>query len=254
MDQPDDNRGRTPRDRFRNILSADKDGELAPEARKPAVVNLPRASPRADEEWTTSEGRPDVSQPARGAMSAPKWLPTFWTVGGILSIVANFILLIMLFSTWRGLSAFGTGGANGGALLSAYSSLEQLDQAHIRASIPVQTNIALDATVPVTSSTTITLAQDVYMEGAHVTINTALFNIDAPANITLPAGTSLDVALDMTLPLQTSVPITMDVPVDIAVRDTDLHAAIQGMKDALKPLLCAASPGATLPDGSAICR
>ena len=185
---------------------------------------------------------PTAAQPSRGAMSAPKWLPTFWTVGGILSILANLILLSMLISTGRSLGAFGAGGANGGALLSAYSSLEQLDQAHIRATIPVQTNIALDATVPVKSSTTITLAQDVYMEGAHVTINTALFNIDAPANITLPAGTSLDVALDMALPLQTSVPISMDVPVDIAVRDTDLHGAIQGMKDALKPLLCAASP------------
>jgi hypothetical protein len=187
-------------------------------------------------------------------MSAQKWLPTFWTAGGILSILANFILLSMLISTWRGTNAFGAGGGNGGALLSAYTSLEQLDQAHIRANIPVQTRIALDATVPVKSSTNITLAQDVYMEGAQVTINTALFNIDAPANITLPAGTSLDVALDMALPLQTSVPLAMDVPVDIAVRDTELHGAIQGMKDALKPLLCAASPGATLPDGSAICR
>jgi hypothetical protein len=160
----------------------------------------------------------------------------------------------MLINTWTGLGALGAGGVNGGVLLSAYTSLEQLDQAHIRATIPVQTNIALDTTVPVKSSTNITLAQDVYMEGAHVTINTALFNIDAPANITLPAGTSLDVTLDMALPLQTSLPIAMDVPVDIVVSDTELHGAIQGMKDALKPLLCAASPGAMLPDGRAICR
>jgi hypothetical protein len=254
MNQQDDSRKRTPRDRFRNILSADKDDELVPEARKPAVVNLPQAASRVSDESTKPEGPPDVPQPGRGGMGSLKWLPTFWTVGGILSVLANFILLIMLISTWTGRRTFGAGGMNGGALLSAYTSLEQLDQAHIRASIPVQTNVALDATVPVKSSTNITLAEDVYMEGAHVTINTALFNIDAPANITLPEGTSLAVALDMTLPLQTSVPITMDVPVDIAVRDTDLHGALQGMKDALKPLLCAASPGAMLPDGTAICR
>jgi hypothetical protein len=254
MNQPDDNRRRTPRDRFRNILSADKDDELASEPRKPAVVNLPQAASRTGEESTKSEGRPNISQPDRGGLSAPKWLPTFWTAGGILSILANIILVLMLIRTWTGMSALGAGSANGGVLLSAYTSLEQLAQAHIRATIPVQTNIALDAKVPVKSSTSITLAQDVYMDGAHVTINTALFNIDAPANITLPAGTSLDVTLDMTLPLQTSVPIVMEVPVDIAVRDTDLHGAIQGMKDALKPLLCASSPGATLPDGSDICR
>lgn len=254
MNQPDDNRRRTPRDRFRNILSAEKDDELAPEARKPAVVNLPQAAPKGGEESTKTDGRPEVSQPPLGGLRGTQWLPTFWTAGGILSIVANFILLLMLISTRSGLRALGAGGVNGGALLSAYTSLEQLDQAHIRATIPVQTNIALDATLPVKSSSNITLAQDVYMEGAHVTINTALFNIDAPANITLPAGTSLDVTLDMTLPMQTSVPIAMDIPVDIAVRDTDLHAAIQGLKDSLKPLLCAATPGARLPDGSAICR
>jgi len=254
MTLPDDNRRRTARDRFRNILSADKDDELTPEARKPAVVNLPKAAPRAAEESTKSDGGPGLLQPGRPGRSAPKWLPTFWTAGGILSILANFILLSMLISTLRGTSTFGAGGGNGGSLLSAYKGLEQLGEAHIRANIPVRTNIALDATVPVKSSTKITLAQDVYMEGAHVTINTALFNIDAPANITLPAGTSLDVSLDMALPLQTSVPIAMDVPVDISVRDTELHGPIQSMKDALKPLLCAASPGATLPDGSAICR
>jgi hypothetical protein len=76
------------------------------------------------------------------------------------SILANFILLIMLIGTWTGRSAFGVGGANGGALLSAYTSLEQLDQAHIRTSIPVQTSIALDANVPVNSSTSITLAEE----------------------------------------------------------------------------------------------
>lgn len=254
MSQPDDSRRRTPRDRFRNILSADKDDELVPEVRKPAVVNLPQAGPRAGDGSSRAEHRTEAAQAGRAAVANPRWLPTFWTVGGVLSVLANLVLLAMLIGAWSGRSAFVAGGVNGGALLSAYTSLEQLDQAHIRASIPVQTNMALDTTVPVNSSNKITLAQDVYMEGAHVTINTALFNIDAPANITLPKGTSLDVSLDMILPLQTSVPVVMDIPVDIAVRDTELHAAIQGMKDALRPLVCAGSPGATLPDGSAVCR
>lgn len=250
MSKPDDLRGRTPRDRFRNILSADKDDETAHEPRKPAVVNLPKAAPRAEHDATASEVRVEAALPdaARGNL---RWLPAFWTAGGLLSIIANVVLLGMLISSWRG---FGSGALNGGVLLGAYASLEQLDQSHIRATIPVQTNVTLDSRVPVTTSTKITLAQDVRMDGAHVTINTALFNIDAPANITLPAGTALDVALDMSLPLQTSVPVSMDVPVDIAVRDTDLHGAIQNMKDALRPVLCASSPAAALPDGSAICR
>jgi len=162
--------------------------------------------------------------------------------------------LIMLISAWRGMGALNPAGSAGAALLGLYASLEQMDQAHIRITIPVQTDLALNASVPVRTSTNITLARDVHIPGAHVTIDTALFNIDAPASITLPAGTSLEVALDMTLPMQSSIPMAVNVPVDIAISDTELHAAIRGLQDSLRPLLCAASPGATLPDGAPACR
>jgi hypothetical protein len=152
------------------------------------------------------------------------------------------------------MGAWNPAGSAGAALLGLYASLEQMDQAHIRITIPVQTDLALNASVPVRTSTNITLARDVHIPGAHVTIDTALFNIDAPASITLPAGTSLEVDLDMTLPLQSSIPMAVNVPVDIAISDTELHAAIRGLQDSLRPLLCAASPGATLPDGAPACR
>lgn len=251
MTLPDDKRRRTPADRFRNILSADKDDESTPEVRKPAVVNLPKLGALPEERGaepaeSTAPGR---SRPAATASS--RFLPTFWTVGGILSIIANFILFFMLSSGGGGANSSGSASE---ALLGVYRSLEQLDEAHIRASIPVETSAILDASVPVTSTTSITLARDTFVQGAHVQISTTQFNIDAPANITLPAGTQLEAALDMDLVLQTNLPMAMDLPVDIAVSQTDLHAAIQGLKDSIRPLLCASNPGAILPDGLPACR
>ena len=251
MTLQDDKRKRSPRDRFRNILAADQEDEGATEPHKPTVVNLPRVGAAGQEPNAelSGSGARERSQP--GSTASPRVLPTFWTVGGILSIIANFILFFMLLS---GGSRLNSSSSAGGALLGVYASLEQMDQAHIRAKIPVQTTAALDASVPVKSTTSITLARDVFVHDAHVQISTDQFNIDAPADITLPAGTVLEAALDMNLPLQTIVPIAMDIPVEVAVRDTELHAAIQGLKDSIRPLLCAASPGVMLPDGQPACR
>ena len=139
-------------------------------------------------------------------------------------------------------------------LPGVYASLDQLDNAHIRATIPLRTSLALDTTMAVQSSTRITLARDLFVRGAHVTIAGSGLSIDSPADITLPAGTEMDVNLDLDLPLQSALPLTAEVPVDIPLRDTEVHAAIQGLKDSLRPLVCANSPEATLVDGTPVCR
>ena len=108
--------------------------------------------------------------------------------------------------------------------------------------------------MPVETSTGITLARDLFVRGAHVTINASGLSIDSPADITLPAGTEMQVKLELVLPVQSALPVTAEVPVDIALRDTELHAAIQRLQDALRPLVCASAPRASLPDGTPICR
>lgn len=251
MTLPDDKRRGTPRDRFREIIAAEKEEASTSEPRKPVVVNLPKIGAVA-EEPAPSPGPAAAGRPSLfGRLSLGRAGPAFWTAGAMLSIIANLVLFIMLIGAWRGLSALNPGG---GGLLALYTSLEQMDQSHIRTTIPVQTTVAVDASIPVKSSTNITLAREVLIQGAHVTINTGLFNIDAPAAVTLPAGTSLDVDLDMSLPMKTDLPISVNVPVDIAIQDTELHAAIQGLKDALRPVICASTPGALLPNGSRVCR
>jgi hypothetical protein len=249
MKLPDDDGKRTPRDRFRTILSADKADQPGPEPRKPAVVNLPKIG----ESGEAASG--EASAPgAKAGSSIARLLPGFWTIGSVLSVIANVVLLVVLNSVLGGVGSPAPADAGSDALMGLYTSLEQMDQAHIRTTIPVQSSVALDASIPVQTSTNITLASDVFVDGAHVRISTGLIDIDAPASVTLPAGTSLDVALDLTLPLQTNVPIAVDVPVDIAVGDTDLHAAIISLQDAIRPVLCAAKPNATGLDGAPVCR
>jgi hypothetical protein len=112
MTQPDDRRRVTARDRFRNILSADKEGEGAPEVRKPTVVNLPRLGAAGEEssaEFVASTA-PERSNPP----ATKRFLQSFWTAGGILSILANFILFFMLLS---GGGALSPTSSSSGALL-----------------------------------------------------------------------------------------------------------------------------------------
>jgi hypothetical protein len=252
MRQPDDKRRKSPVERFRKILSAEEEHEAAREVRKPAVVKLPPVRIREE----SLPAQPIVSPETSSSESPVRrgLLPVFWTVASIASLIVNIILLALVIGLWRGLGGPGTAGPGGGLLAGLYGSFEQMDLAHIKATIPVQTNIPFNASVPVKATTTITLSHDVAVQGAHVRISTGPFNIDAPASVTLPAGTALDVDLDLTLPVQTNVPIALDVPVDIAVRDTDLHPAILGLEESIKPLLCASSPETLSVEGEPVCK
>ena len=241
MTLPPDNSKGSPRERFRNILSAEHDDDAPREVRKPAVVNLPKAGEQA-----TGPLEPPRAPIADGAQRSVAW-QRFWTAGSILSLVANMVLVSMLVGGGRA-SSFG------GALPSVYASLAELDNAHVRTSVPLHTSVALDASVPVSAATRITLARDLVVRAAHVTINSSGLSIDSPADITLPAGTQMDVNLELEMPLQGAMPIAADLPVDIAIRDTELHDSIQGLMDTLLPLVCAESPTAVLSDGTPICR
>jgi len=247
---PEDRGKGSPRERFRNILSAEDADQPDREPRKPTVVNLPKVGDRGT---PLSLGPRDRREPAASSSDRGhrlRLLPTFWTVGGILSVIANLVLLSMLLG---GRSTWSSGGAAGG-LPGVYASLVQLDSAHIRTTIPFETTMAMDTTVPVKTSTRITLANELLVRGAHITVNSSGLSIDSPADITLPAGTAMDVKLDLALPIQTALPVNAEVPVDIAISDTELHAAIQSLQAALRPLVCANAPRAALPDGTPICN
>jgi hypothetical protein len=253
MSAPEDRRRKTPADRFRKILSAESEKPQLGEARKQPVLNLPKAASfRAVEPPPTARRVPFAYGAPR--LAGDRFLRTFWTIASSVSVAVNILLLLAVITIVRDLGLLGGASSSSGVLGGLYTNFERMDQAHIRTTIPLQTSIPIDLSVPVQTTTNITLAQDVVIQGAHVRINTALFNIDAPASVTLPAGTALNVMLNMNLPVQGEVPVSLNVPVDIALQDTELHPAIVGLQDTIKPLYCIVDPAARTVNGDPVCR
>jgi hypothetical protein len=254
MTMPDHKRRKSPVDRFRSILSDGKKKEEGSEARKPPIVNLPKAKPVELRPAQAAAATPPTPIPVSARPEINRLLPTFWTVASIISLTINAILILFGVFVLRELGTLDATNLGSGLLGGLYTNFERMDQAHIKSTIPVQTTIPLNMSIPVQTTTGITLAQDVLIQGAHVRINTALFNIDAPASVTLPAGTALNVTMNFNVPVQADVPVALSVPVDIALQDTDLHPAIIGLQDTLKPLYCIVSPTALTLSGGSLCK
>jgi hypothetical protein len=197
---------------------------------------------------------PKPSTPNGSGWGNNRILPVFWTIASVLSLVVNAIMLLLVIFLVRGMGSLNVTSLGPGVVSGLYNNFELMDQAHIKTTIPVQTSIPLNLSIPVQTTTGITLAQAVTIPGAHVKITTDLFNIDAPANVTLPAGTSLNVTMNFTVPVQSDVPVTLNVPVDIALHDTELHPAIAGFQDSLRPLYCIVTPAGLSLSGEPVCR
>ena len=250
MTTSDDKQKKSVVDRFHNILSSARIDKESDERPKSQILDrLPKKTKPADVP-VDQPAPPSPDSQGGSYLKKNGLLPTFWTVASVISLTVNLLLIIILGVVLLKGNALGIGN---GLLGGLYSNFELMDQAHIKANIPVQTNIPLNLTIPVQTTTGITLAQDVPITGAHVKINTPLFNIDAPADVTLPAGTALNVVLNFDVPVQTTVPITLNVPVDIPLQNTELHPAITGLKDTIKPLYCMINPFTLSLNGGMIC-
>src|SRR5512140_3047037 len=212
MATPDDTRRNSPESRFRNIMSADKKPEslvpaehYAKDASAPSW-NLPKPGTR-EQGQPPAGGRSPIAPTATATVvRSNRFLPAFWTAASIISLVFNLVLVILVVGMLRMLGSLDAANLGAGVLGGLYTNFERMDRAHIKTEIPIQTTIPLNLTVPIQTTTGITLAKDASIPGAHVRINTALLNIDAPANVTLPAGTQLSVAVAFGLPVQAQLP------------------------------------------------
>ncbi len=258
MTRPDDKHRNSPADRFRDIMSADKNREESAAARRypkhtsSSSMNLPKPGAQAPGQSLAIQKFTETPPPPRAGVN--RFLPAFWTVASVISLLFNIVLLIIVLSMLRMVGSIDAASLGAGVLGGLYTNFERMDEAHIKTEIPVQTIVPLNLTVPVQTTTGITLAKQVSIPGAHVRINTALFNIDAPANVTLPAGTSMDVTMSFALPVQAQIPVSLNVPVDIPLHKTELHPAIVGLENTVKPLYCIVNPAAQTLSGEPVCR
>ena len=171
-----------------------------------------------------------------------KYLPAFWTVACIFSLMVNIVLFAILVSFGHNFFALKALIAKG--LVNGTSdTLALMDQAHIVTTVPVQTKVQLQDNLPVifdlliNQSTQLSLAQDTRIPGATIYLN----NTAVTTDLTLPAGTPIQANFNMTIPVDTTVPISvtvpvsMQVPVDIAIDQTDLHQSIVGLQGIIEP-------------------
>ena len=242
-----------PRSRMQKILSADEKNEPTEETDSP-LSRLPR--PNAGRGPAVEAPAP-LTPPTVGlATRLARYGPAFWTVTGLMSLIVNGILLAVVIMLLRvlGGTPFIAGDTAAGVLGGLYRNFEKMDRASIIASIPVDAQIPLAISVPVQQTTEITLAEDAVITGARVRIDTAALNIDAPADVTLPAGTRLTVTLNFNLDVNNSIPVHLEAPVNIPLAQTELHEPFVGLQDVLRPLYCLVEPNALTLDGLPVCR
>jgi hypothetical protein len=209
---------------------------LSQPTQQPDPVTAPDNTPPSAPEEKFEEPAPIQTEPPPPATPKKRnFLPAFWTVASVLSLIVNVILIIILLILGREL--FTLKALVGDQLLGGlYNNFVLMDEAHIKTTILVETEIPVQFTLPVVTDTTVQLTEDTRIDGARVTLSTGGLNIiSAPTNIILPAGTNLPIALNITVPVDTTIPIVLEVPVDIPLNETELHEPFVGLQDVVGP-------------------
>ena len=129
-------------------------------------------------------------------------LPTYWSIGAGLSILLNFILLVVVVVLLGKLSTINkviTNELVGGL----YYNFVLMDQATIKTTVQVEDTIPVQFDLPLVQNTIVVLTEDTSIEDATVTLNTGGLNIhSAPTDIVLPKGSRLPVKLDLSVPVE----------------------------------------------------
>ena len=188
-----------------------------------------------------------------------KFRPAFWTITSVISLTVNVGLLIVLLVAYqllggmKGITSLAQNQATG-ILGGLYQNFVKMDQAHIRTNIHVEKDIPVQFTLNVSGPNTVTLSQDVVIEGALVTVETGGLNIvNARARIVLPANTALPIDIhNLIVPVDQKVPAVLDVPIDIPLNQTELHDPFVGLRMVVQPYYCFLQPK-TIVDGVNVC-
>ena len=263
MSQPDANQNES--SKMKKLLSGGSEesplsrlpkgtgGSVAKQPEKPAPAPAPKEDapkkPLFSMKPKAAKPKPEVkAEPAtktQKSYSENKFLPTFWTIASVISMLVNIGVVIVLIVVIRLLGgtnaaiAFAQSQANG-LLGGLHENFVKMDDASIKTTIHVEKDIPVQFSLNVTGSTNVTLSDDVAINGALVTVNTGGLNINnARANIVLPAGTVLPIVIEnLVVPVDKAVPAILDVPVDIPLNQTELHDPFVGLQKVVEPYYC----------------
>src|SRR5512146_690056 len=102
MTTPDEKRRKSPADRFRNIMSAEQGKDTGPTARiypkgtNSPAINLPKPGDEADGPVQVIEFRGSAPTQRTSAAGVRAYLPAFWTIASIISLLFNLVLLVLV--------------------------------------------------------------------------------------------------------------------------------------------------------------
>ena len=172
------------------------------------------------------------SKPERQLLDKFLWqgkpLPAFWTVGAVMSIVLNAVLIAVVILLGRQVFAL-KDLVTRQLVTGLYSNFILMDQAAISLEVPVTTNIPVKFDLTVNTDTTVTLSESTRIVNAQVSV------LSGPTDIVLPAGTRLPINLEIVVPVDQTVPVNLIVPVDIQLSETDLHQPFVGLQGVVAP-------------------
>jgi hypothetical protein len=185
-----------------------------------------------------------------------QFLPAFWTIASIMSMIVNIILLVILLLTLQMLGTIQLTADDqiSGLLGGLYTNFVKMDQANIQTTIHVEKEIPVDFDLNVSGPTNVTLSQPATINGATVSVHTGgLTIVDANATIVLPQGQPLSINIDgLAVPVHQTVKAVLDVPVNIPLNQTQLHEPFVGLQKVVEPWYCLVEPNATF-NGLQIC-
>lgn len=172
----------------------------------------------------------------RRAFRLEKIGPAFWTIASLISLTINIILIIVLVILANNL--FALKNLIGGQVLGGlYQNFVEMDQAHIRTTIPVSAQVPAKFDLPLNTTTEVTLSQDTTVPNTTIyELNAgSLYISQASTNIILPKGTKLPINLNLTVPVDQKIPVNLMVDVDIPLSQTELHKPFAGLQEVVKP-------------------
>lgn len=148
----------------------------------------------------------------------------------VILICALLFLGVQLFVLKRGLSPLKP------TVAKLTSTINGLQNATIKASVPLNERLPINLQVPVSQPTNVRITQSVPLAvPADITLPGVGF-LKANVALNLPEGLELPVYLSMTIPLESSVPVSLSVPVNIPLKDTELGPQFRNLGDLVQPL------------------
>ncbi|NCP16185.1 hypothetical protein GW866_03970 [bacterium] len=229
---------------------------------KPATAPRPRPSGkginpglrlRTIEAAAQRANPPKIPRRSWLSFQREKVAPAYWNVTSSLSLIINAILIAVvllmsreIFSLKRMLVRDLLGGL-------AYN-FSLMDQARIKADVPVNLEVPLNLQIPINLATDVTITRDTPIDNAPIKIFAGIITINGPADIVIPAGTVLPIQLNMTVPYQQILKYSTSVTVDIPLVDTSLHTPFVNLQEVVSPYFWAFAGSPFYWEDIAICK